>query len=58
MPTATMNIPRPPRLGRQRRSAKPAAKTRRGLTWGEAFGHLRGVVKGAPKDLSAREGFG
>jgi hypothetical protein len=57
MPSIAQNPQRSRSLGRRRRVPKKNAPERV-VTWGEKFAHLRGAVKGAPKDLSAREGFG
>ena len=59
MPTAATVKPKPASPSK-RGGVKPAAKRRknRGPSFGEWARKYSGVVKGAPPDLSMREGFG
>ena len=59
MPTLASRTPKAKSRAR-RASPKPAAKRRsdRGPSFGEWARKYSGIVKGAPPDLSMREGFG
>jgi hypothetical protein len=57
MPTATSKSLQKSGVFHQRRKKKAPSKSPSVATWGQKLGHLRGKMKGAPKDLSMREGF-